>query len=111
MDSTKHTLNYYESIKRTTGEMLTAAKSGDWEELLRKEAQCSELIEQLKSQGRARPLSIDERQSKIDIIRQVLADDAAIRDLLDPWLAKVGTLLQTNSVAKKAEQAYKGAAR
>jgi flagellar protein FliT len=109
MNSTQNTLRCYESIKRTTGEMLRAAQRGDWEELLRQEASCFELIEQVKTQTKLHPLGSEEAQQKVNIIRQVLADDAAIRDLLNPWLAKVGSMLQTNTMAKKAEQAYKGA--
>jgi flagellar protein FliT len=108
MENSQNTLRYYESIKRTTGEMLSAAQRGDWDNLLRNEARCHELIGQLKAHVKAHPLSGTERQQKIAIIRQVLADDAAIRNLLDPWLAKVGTLLQTNAAAKKAGQAYQG---
>lgn len=111
MDGAQQTLGFYESIKRTTGEMLDAAQRGDWDELLRKEAQCADLIEQLKVHAKLHPLGSDDTQNKIQIIQQVLADDAAIRNLLSPWLAKVGNLLQTNSMAKKAERAYKGAER
>jgi flagellar protein FliT len=107
MNSTQSTLGYYESIKRTTGEMLIAAQRGDWEELLRKETQCSELIEQLKASAKIHPLSADDKHHKMYIIRQVLADDAAIRNLLNPWIAEVGAMLQTKSSAKKAEQAYR----
>jgi flagellar protein FliT len=107
MGTEPYPLQYYELIKRTTGEMLVAAQRGDWEELLRKEAVCSEIIEQLKEHTRVNPLRTEERDKKTAVLRRVLADDAEIRNILSPWLQRVGALLQNNSQAEKIHRAYK----
>jgi flagellar protein FliT len=101
------TLRCYESIKQLSGEMRLAAQRGDWDELLRQEASCVSLVTQLRAQLEKQPLAVHEKGQKIQLIRQILADDAEIRNLLHPWLARMGTLLQGKHVAQRVEQAYR----
>lgn len=100
-------LGHYQSIEKVTICMLAAARRSDWDEFLRNEAKCTQLIEALRRTPDLVPLADDEKSQKTKLIRQMLATDAEIRDLLSPWLARIAALLQTGVAGKKATQAYR----
>ncbi len=54
--------------------------------------------------GVALPPSAQER--KIEIVRKVLADDAEIRDLTEPQLARLGKMLEGTRREQKVRSAY-----
>ena len=42
-------LNYYEAIEKASAEMLAAARTGNWDEVVKLEGACAVLIAQLKN--------------------------------------------------------------
>ena len=40
------------------------------------------------------------------MIRKILADDRAIRDLTSPWMAKLGAMLQSTGAERRLASAY-----
>lgn len=99
-------INTYESLCRTTGGMRAAAEGGDWERLVALESDCARLVEQLTALESAQPLPLDLRTRKAELIRQVLADDAVIRDLTEPRLRRLGAMLQTTRKEQRLLRAY-----
>jgi flagellar protein FliT len=89
-------LHYYEAIERASVEMLDAARTGNWDEVVRLEGACVLLISQLKNAGdeapvRAQRLSADQETAdagrlKARIMQRILVNDAEIRHLAEPWL-------------------------
>jgi flagellar protein FliT len=98
-------LNYYEAIERASADMLTAARGGHWDEVLKLEGACVLLISQLKSAalgegpGQAgqpnsagsatsanQALSVEAAKLKSRIMQRILVNDAEIRHLAEPWL-------------------------
>jgi flagellar protein FliT len=98
-------ISTYEAILEVTGQMLHAAQSHDWERLIDFEAECRSLIEVLQLTDK-QPLADGYQVRKADIIRKVLADDAEIRNLTQPWLAQLGQLLGSIDNTKKLKQSY-----
>jgi flagellar protein FliT len=99
-------LSYYEAIERASAEMLSAARAGNWDEVVRLEGACVLLISQLKHA--ADPLGPDagsigapacspEAQEaarvKSRIMQRILVNDAEIRHLAEPWLADLDDTL------------------
>lgn len=80
-------IDYYRAIEDSSARMLEAARSEDWEEVVRYEGVCAVLIEQLRQQGRAEQLSPLHRKEKARIMQRILHNDAQIRYLAEPWLA------------------------
>ena len=101
-------LDHYESIADVSQLMLQAAWRSDWESLVEAEACCASLIERLKAAGDAN-LVLDEagRRRKHDLIKRLLADDAQIRDLTQPWLRKLDQILGHERAARSLEAAYR----
>ena len=88
---------YYESVSAASGRMLHAARDSDWDALIEQEKVCAALIEALRAAGAERELSGEAMVRKAAIIHRVLADDAEIRRLTQPWLRKLEELLRVSS--------------
>ena len=87
-------LSYYEAIERASAEMLSAARAGRWDEVVKLEGACVLLISQLKhaaGDGDApmAPRSAESQEAarvKSRIMQRILINDAEIRHLAEPWL-------------------------
>jgi flagellar protein FliT len=86
-------LNYYEAIERASHDMLEAARTGNWDEVVKLEGACAVLISQLKHAAAQRPLEAEEAQLKTRIMQRILVNDAEIRQLAEPWLDDLDDLL------------------
>lgn len=83
-------LDCYESIARLSRTMVEAARHADWESLAAAERICGLLIERLNAFGDPmRRLGPDGRRRRVALLRDVLADDAAIRRYTEPSLARL----------------------
>lgn len=86
-------LNYYEAIERASADMLSAARNGDWDQVVKLEGACAVLISQLKHAASAQNLGTEESQLKSRIMQRILINDAEIRQLAEPWLEDLDGLL------------------
>jgi flagellar protein FliT len=99
-------LEFYEAIAAASRRMLEAARAGDWDGLLAAEADCTKLVAQARARPEQPPLALDERRRKNEIIRRVLADDAEIRDRLQPRLAQLDALLRGAGQRRLVQRSY-----
>lgn len=79
-------INYYRAIEASSAKMLEAARSEDWDSMVRMESTCAVLIEQLREQARVEALDEITRAEKTRIMLRILQNDAEIRNLTEPWL-------------------------
>ena len=86
-------LSYYEAIEKASADMLDAARSGNWDHVIKLEGACVLLISQLKNAARGGGLSSEENQLKSRIMKRVLVNDAEIRNLAEPWLDDLDQML------------------
>jgi flagellar protein FliT len=80
-------IDYYKAIEDSSARMLDAAKSEDWDQVVRFEGACAVLIEQLRARAGAEQLLPEQRAEKTRIMQRILNNDAQIRYLAEPWLA------------------------
>jgi flagellar protein FliT len=90
-------IDYYEAIERASNEMLQAARSGDWNEVVRIEGACAVLISKLRSASEGTTLNADQVKRKSRIMQRILINDAEIRHLVEPWLEEVDNMLGSPS--------------
>lgn len=83
----------YQEVAQVSGDMLAAAHREDWEEVARLGARCRILIAQLKRAALSEPLSSGEQQQRIELLREILQDDAQIRVRAEPWLLELERLI------------------
>lgn len=86
-------LHYYEAIERASQDMLEAARSGDWDHVVKLEGACAVLISQLKHAANEQPLPGNAAQLKSRIMQRILMNDAEIRQLAEPWLEQLDGIL------------------
>jgi len=90
-------LSYYEAIERASVDMLSAARAGNWDEVVKLEGACVLLISQLKHAAQGTegaeavqvtivPQATEVAKVKSRIMQRILVNDAEIRHLAEPWL-------------------------
>jgi len=81
-------LAMYENIAVLTGQMAHAAQAGDFQGLAKMEAQCA--LQSAATASGVPALDAAPRMRKIDLLKQIMANDRAIRAVTEPWeLSKV----------------------
>ncbi|HEY1150221.1 MAG TPA: flagellar protein FliT [Pseudoduganella sp.] len=80
-------LSMYENIAGLTNQMVSAARANDWSSLNSLENQCA--AESVAVMGGAAPLQGDARARKIALLKQIMANDRAIRDVTEPWMGRL----------------------
>lgn len=85
-------LSMYENIAGLSKQMAAAARLGDFDGLSKLEGQCASAASAVETGVPA--LAGAARQRKIDLLKQILANDRAIRDVTEPWINKVPGLCQ-----------------
>jgi flagellar protein FliT len=87
-------LSMYENIAGLTGKMAAAAQAGDFDALASMERQCATA---------ARPASTGvpaldgaPRMRKIDLLKQILANDRAIREVTEPWMGQLERVIHAH---------------
>ena len=94
-------LAYYESIRQVSHQMLEAARRSDWAALADAEAIAESLIARLRTAGDPRQCLVGEgRRRRFEILRHVLADDAEIRNLVQPELRQLDADLGVGPCAR-----------
>jgi flagellar protein FliT len=76
-------LSMYENIAGLTSKMADAAQAGDFEGLARMETQCA--LQSVQTIGGVPKLEGAARMRKIDLLKLIMANDRAIRDVTEPW--------------------------
>ncbi|MEJ6007234.1 flagellar protein FliT [Paucibacter sp. AS339] len=90
-------LSYYEAIEQASADMLCAARTGNWDEVVKLEGACVLLISQLKHAAASEKLAPDENKLKTRIMQRILVNDAEIRHLAEPWLDDLNQVLTGKS--------------
>jgi len=80
-------IDYYKAIEDSSTRMLDAARTEDWDQVVRFEGACAVLIEQLRARAHSEQLQPEQRAEKTRIMQRILNNDAQIRYLAEPWLA------------------------
>jgi flagellar protein FliT len=86
-------IELYEAIARASGLMLEAACAPDPAAFSSASSRCAALIERLRG-SRAPDLRLDERRRRHEILLAILAHDAQLRELANPGLRELESLLQ-----------------
>jgi flagellar protein FliT len=79
-------IDFYKAIENSSAKMLDAARSEDWDQVVRFEGACAVLIEQLRDRATSEQLAPEQRVEKTRIMQRILNNDAQIRYLAEPWL-------------------------
>ena len=104
--TSRDVIQTYEAILEVTARMLEAARNSEWELLVEREQECRMLVDKLMAAHAGIELDDDARKRKSEIIRKVLSDDAAIRDLTQPWMARLQHMMASAGRERQLHAAY-----
>jgi flagellar protein FliT len=105
MNSNAEYLARYEAVAAVSGKMLDAARHALWSELIGLQEEYRTLVDGLSAGGHL-SLNDCERARKYALIRRILADDAAIRDLATPSVARLSALFAPARPARVLNELY-----
>lgn len=87
-------LSMYENIAGLTRKMAVAAQSDDWNGFDRLQEQCS--AEAAATATGVPALDGARRLRKIDLLKQIMANDRAIRDITEPWMGQLDRAMRAH---------------
>jgi flagellar protein FliT len=100
-------IDSYQSISNLTGEMVNAASEGNWDGLTELEQTCRAKVDQLRNLKEGLMMNSSDKKQKVEVIKKILADDARIRELTEPWMNSLHSILSANYKGKLVTKAYK----
>jgi len=107
MPEAEQLIAHYERLTQISSAMLAAARQHDWEGLDALGATFLEVVDTIKTIDLPPPaLSADQRLAKSRIIRQILDNDRAIRDITQPWMRELQALMHSVGTQRKLQRAY-----
>jgi flagellar protein FliT len=80
-------LSMYENLTGLSSQMKGAAEAGDWTGFDKLNVQAS--VAAGAAIGGVPALEGNMRQRKIDLLKQLMANDRAIRDVTEPWMGQL----------------------
>jgi len=80
-------LSMYENLAGLSSQMKGAAEAGDWDGFDKLNAQAK--VAASAAAGGVPALDGALRQRKVDLIKQLMANDRAIRDVTEPWMGQL----------------------
>ncbi|PIF09507.1 flagellar protein FliT [Janthinobacterium sp. 13] len=86
-------LSMYENIAGMTNKMVVAARSSDWNDLDALENQCASAASTVMT-GKVPAQAGASRLRKIDLLKQILANDREIRTITEPWMTQLPNAMQ-----------------
>ncbi len=106
MMNSEEIISVYESVANITEQMLSAARSSDWERLAALESNCASHVRTLEKSEPRSALTGEMRERKFNIIQKILADDREIRNITEPWMARLSSLMNNTSTERKLSMTY-----
>lgn len=102
IDLKQRTLRTYELLAAMSEAMLDAARRSDWRAVIAIEADCDRLMQSFCGTSVAPRLDKQTKQRRAELMHRIVAIDAAIRQLAQPWADRVAHSLQLHGGAKGA---------
>lgn len=99
-------LSIYENVASITAQMLSAARSENWDRLIELESLCTSQVGRLRENDPIAKVTGDARERKVKIIMRILDDDRQIRALTEPQLERLSHLISSAGKERKLMQAY-----
>ncbi len=99
-------LSCYEVLRAASERMLRAASGDDLDGLSAAAADCAATIARLRAIGDGVQMSDEGKRRKMAIIREVLADDAQIRQMTQPWMRRLEVLIGGAATQRRLQAAY-----
>jgi flagellar protein FliT len=96
----------YQAVVTLTEQMLAAARAGDWEKVVAWEPARARHVEVLRNCAPPRALPNAARESKLKMIRQILANTREMCTITQLRMANLSGMMASLGVERRVSQAY-----
>ncbi|MBC7202603.1 MAG: flagellar protein FliT [Pusillimonas sp.] len=103
MSRSQSILNQYKIIASLSGKMVALARDNQWDDVVATSQEYSEAVQALRQYE---PLNDSDRLIRKPLLQKILRDDAEIRNLAAPELARLGSLLGNMKRHQNVLQTY-----
>lgn len=93
----------YEHIAELSGKMLQLAQANDWDSVIALSQQYCDAVELLRP---LKPLGDEDKSARKSLLTKILDDDARIRNLAAPEMARLGAMLGAMKRHQNVLEAY-----
>jgi flagellar protein FliT len=98
-------ISMYERIAKLTSEMVIAARTRNWDALSQLEDECADQ-NRLLEESFAPALTGESRLRKVALLKQILANDRAIREITEPWMAQMENVMHAARTSQSSQSQY-----
>lgn len=95
LDLSQLALHTYESLAAKSLAMLEAAQRSDWPAVIAIERDCDQLMRRLHHANASTRLDERTRLRRAELMHRIVAVDAAVREISQPWARALGSQLNT----------------
>jgi flagellar protein FliT len=99
-------IEIYEAMTTLSTQMVEAARTHDWEQLIRLEKSVAALRNKLPGEEDNAALTPGEQVHKRELIQGILENDAEVRTRTEPWMEQMRQFLGGSGKRKRVKQAY-----
>ena len=104
--ATAKVMSNYESLYAFIQKMREAAANDKWDQLIELEQQCREHVANMKLTDNAVQLDEPSRIRKVALIKNILAQDAEIRNRTQTWMKQLHRIMLSNRQEQHLQQTY-----
>lgn len=97
---------HYDSMRHVVERMLSAAREDNWDTVIELQTHYSTLADTVRPVDASIPLDDSQRVRKHDLTRRILSDEAAVRELTVPRLARLSALLESGRHTRALHKMY-----
>jgi flagellar protein FliT len=103
------TIDLYVSIAEASNHMVNAARASNWDALVDAEQECARRVAALREHQATAGNAADagDEKRRINILGEILAHDAEIRELTSPWLKQLERFLAGSSRERRLGDTYR----
>jgi flagellar protein FliT len=103
------TIEHYVSIAEASHHMVNAARANDWDALVSAEKECARRVAALRAhqEDAGAPIESGDEKRRLNLLGEILAHDAEIRELTSPWLRQLERFLSGSTRERRVGDAYR----
>jgi flagellar protein FliT len=87
-------MSIYQRMTALSEIMVEAARGGDWDTVTETEKQVAALAADMAARPTTAPRDESDRQARMALLKRMLANDAIVRELAQPWMQELSQILK-----------------
>lgn len=87
-------MSLYQTMANLSEQMVLSAREGDWDQVTETEQQVARIAADLSARPTPEPRDEQDRTQRVMLLKQMLRNDAIVRELAQPWLQELSRILK-----------------